>query len=420
MGMRCSLDTKLFHTCRSALMAILACVLLSVVISSAHAQTAPAASEEFAEWQAAFFQKISANAQIDPSWETLKSRMHLDPDIVASMSSQEQFEQPQRDYLLQQVSPARVERAIELLALHSDLLDDIEKAFRVDRRAIIVIWAMETRFGEHTPKYQVWSALSSMAYLNKRRRTFFEGELETLLLAWQQGKLLSETSTFDGGMGQPQFMPSALVNHAIDWDRDGHADIWNSVPDTLASIANYLRSRDWRYGEPAFEGAFSPPSGSEDTIGRPMKLSLLRMLGFKLSTHDQQVSTGTVRRLEPKAQEMMVTFKNFDVFRAYNGASRYAIAASVFYQTLGGATFSLENWPGPPGEIRAADIATLQMHLKRLGYLEGPNDGLYGIATWRSMNAFLQNAGHPVASYPTASILALANAAVLIQSPDAP
>ena len=43
-----------------------------------------------------------------------------------------------------------------------------------------------------------------------------------------------------GAMGQNQFMPSTYLGYAVDFDGDGHRDIWRSLPDVFASMANYL------------------------------------------------------------------------------------------------------------------------------------------------------------------------------------
>jgi membrane-bound lytic murein transglycosylase B len=51
-------------------------------------------------------------------------------------------------------------------------------------------------------------------------------------------------------MGQAQFLPSSYLAYAVDFDGDGYADIWRSVPDALASIANYLQKFGWRPGLP--------------------------------------------------------------------------------------------------------------------------------------------------------------------------
>jgi len=52
-----------------------------------------------------------------------------------------------------------------------------------------------------------------------------------------------------GAMGQPQFMPSSYLNYGVDYDRDGSIDLWRSLPDVFASIANFLAESGWRKNE---------------------------------------------------------------------------------------------------------------------------------------------------------------------------
>ena len=50
-------------------------------------------------------------------------------------------------------------------------------------------------------------------------------------------------------MGLTQFMPSEFFKHAHDLDGDGKMDIWNSVPDALASAASQLKGKGWVAGQ---------------------------------------------------------------------------------------------------------------------------------------------------------------------------
>ena len=55
----------------------------------------------------------------------------------------------------------------------------------------------------------------------------------------EAGKL---TGSWDGGLGQCQFMPSNFHAYAVDKDGDGRADIWDSLPDVFASMGNFIRT----------------------------------------------------------------------------------------------------------------------------------------------------------------------------------
>ena len=57
------------------------------------------------------------------------------------------------------------------------------------------------------------------------------------------------TGSWAGAMGQTQFMPSSYLKYAVDFDGDERRDIWKSTPDTLASMANYLKGFGWKRDE---------------------------------------------------------------------------------------------------------------------------------------------------------------------------
>jgi membrane-bound lytic murein transglycosylase B len=56
------------------------------------------------------------------------------------------------------------------------------------------------------------------------------------------------TGSWAGAMGHTQFIPTTYEAYAVDFDGDGRRDIWNSIPDALASTANYLRKAGWVSG----------------------------------------------------------------------------------------------------------------------------------------------------------------------------
>jgi membrane-bound lytic murein transglycosylase B len=52
-----------------------------------------------------------------------------------------------------------------------------------------------------------------------------------------------------GEIGPMQFLPSSYFQYAVDFDGDGRRNLMSSVPDMLASTANYLRAKGWRRGQ---------------------------------------------------------------------------------------------------------------------------------------------------------------------------
>jgi membrane-bound lytic murein transglycosylase B len=153
-------------------------------------------------------------------------------------------------YLSTRLTRPVITRGRELMKQHRALLGRIEQQFDVQRRFVVAIWGMETRYGRITGREPIFRALATLAW-EPRRADYFREELFNALTMVQRGHIdaPSMVGSWAGAMGHPQFMPSSYLKHAVDFDNDGRTDIWKSVPDALASIASYLKSYDWRDDE---------------------------------------------------------------------------------------------------------------------------------------------------------------------------
>jgi membrane-bound lytic murein transglycosylase B len=149
-------------------------------------------------------------------------------------------------YYRGRVNARFVQQGRELSRRHSVLLSRIESSYDVQRRFVLAIWGIETRYGRVTGSTPVFQALATLAW-EPRRSTFFRGELFDALTMVSRGHIdaASMTGSWAGAMGHPQFMPSSYLKYAKDFDGDGRTDIWRSTPDALASIANYLGQWGW-------------------------------------------------------------------------------------------------------------------------------------------------------------------------------
>jgi membrane-bound lytic murein transglycosylase B len=151
--------------------------------------------------------------------------------------------QEYRDRLL---SKDRIDQGRRLMREHRALLEQIAAKYGVQPRFIVALWGIETNYGAITGGYPVIAALATLAY-DGRRADFFRRELLNALRIVDDGNVEVDAmfGSWAGAMGQSQFMPSSYVNNAIDYDGDGRRDIWNSLPDVFASIANYLARAGW-------------------------------------------------------------------------------------------------------------------------------------------------------------------------------
>ncbi len=148
------------------------------------------------------------------------------------------------------VSAARVQKGREMYAKHRILLEQVAKTYGVPAPYILALWGIETNYGSFSGGENVPRALASLAY-EGRREALFTREFITSLKIIQEGNISFDQmkGSWAGAMGQCQFMPSSYLHFAVDYDGDGHKNIWTSLPDVFASIANYLNQSGWQQHE---------------------------------------------------------------------------------------------------------------------------------------------------------------------------
>ena len=177
-----------------------------------------------------------------------------DLDILAGASSQPEFIKPIWDYLDAAVSETRINTGRSKLAEWSEVLDAIERTYGVDRHIVLAIWGIESSYGavleDSAIVKPVIRSLATLACGDPNRAGFWRDQLLAALQIVDRGEITPDrmTGSWAGAMGHTQFMPTTYLSHAVDFDGDSRRDMWGSVPDALASTANYLRASGWRSG----------------------------------------------------------------------------------------------------------------------------------------------------------------------------
>jgi lytic murein transglycosylase len=166
------------------------------------------------------------------------------------------FRKSFEDYVKTRVTAGRLKRGGQMLKRHAGLFARIETQFGVPAPILTAIWGLETDFGGDTGKLPTVRVLATMAH-DCRRTELFQRELMASLVIIERGFLRLEEmrGAYAGELGQTQFLPSSYVKFAIDYDGDGRPNLIKSVPDVLASTANYLRGYGWKRGGPWQEGS---------------------------------------------------------------------------------------------------------------------------------------------------------------------
>ncbi len=145
------------------------------------------------------------------------------------------------------LTKTQIETGKRMLNQHREVLDRIEKDIGVNREIIIAIWGIETRYGANQGSFNVLQTLNTLFDAYPRRSKFFRKEMVHFLLLCRENGIdpKSVNGSYAGAFGQTQFIPSSFRAYAVSFDGDKKRDVWNSVPDILASIAHYLKKHHW-------------------------------------------------------------------------------------------------------------------------------------------------------------------------------
>lgn len=193
----------------------------------------------------------------------------LDRDNISSGGSVSGFP-PLAPYLRDHNTSARIEGGRRVYARLRPLAADVEARYGVPEAIVLAIWGHETSYGAVKGNFDLARSLATLAW-EGRRRDLFERELIDLLKIADTGVPRSTlVGSWAGAFGNPQFLPSVYLRHAVDGDGDGDRDIWNSEVDTLHSIASYFRDAGWRRGEPWAVRAFTPNTVDRALLETPM------------------------------------------------------------------------------------------------------------------------------------------------------
>jgi lytic murein transglycosylase len=315
------------------------------------------------------------------------------------MSFQPEFRLSIWDYLAGLVDEQRIADGRSKLQQWEATLAQAEQQFGVDRYTIVAVWGVESDYGRVMGTRPLLRSLATVACFGSRQR-FFRGELLDTLKIVQSGDLTPEmlNGSWAGAFGQTQFMPSTYLRLAVDFDGDGRRDIVASVPDALASTANYLRRAGWVSGAPwgyevKLPAGYSGPSGrrQKQSLGQWSALGLRRIDGSALN------GTGPAALLLPAgtAGPAFLAFKNYDAIYSYNAAESYALAIAYLSDRLRGAGPFATPWPTDDRGLSRAERREVQERLIDQGFDIGHADGMIGPKTREAIRGYQAANGLP-------------------------
>lgn len=244
------------------------------------------------------------------------------------------------DYRKIFIEKKRLTKGVEFWREHREIIDEISAYYQIPAEMVIAIIGVETRYGNITGSYKVLDALATLGFDYPPRAKFFRGQLEQFLLLAEEQKLdpLALKGSYAGAMGYGQFIPGSYRAYAVDYDKDGVADIWANPVDAIASVANYFKMHKW---QPGGLIAFQLPEQkvSDDLISKGLKpdvsVKSLRKAGIILpAALDDSVQVSLMKHETDKGVEYWLGFHNFYVITRYNHSSMYALAAFQLSELL--------------------------------------------------------------------------------------
>jgi lytic murein transglycosylase len=310
-----------------------------------------------------------------------------DLKILELMQSQPEFKTEIWDYLSALVDDQRVEDGNAAVRQWGRALASAEARFGVDRHVIAGVWGVESDFGKNFGDRPLVQSLSTLSCYAPRRREYFTGELMATLKIVQDGDIDpgSLRGSWAGAFGHTQFMPSTFQRLAVDGDGDGRRDVVNSVPDAVASTANFLKKAGWNNGIPWGYEVRLPSGFTAGLAGRKNKRPLSSWAAMGVTHVDGRPLSGNYPAgiLIPAGINgpAFVVTRNFDAVYSYNAAESYGLAIALLGDRLKGRPGIRTAWPTDDPPLSRAQRRELQQLLTARGFDVGEPDGKIGAKT---------------------------------------
>ena len=395
-----------------------AIVLVAIIIPSNPASAADAAFTQFIAslWPDAQAAGVSRTT-FDNETRGLEPDYKL-PDLIlpgrpaTGAPSQAEFVQVPSDYIKEAAIGKLAEEGQRLMQKYGTALNGIEQRFGVPGTIVLAIWGRETDYGRYPLPYDAVRALATQAYVGRRKDTY-RNEFVLGLKILGEGVVTRKEfrSSWGGAVGLTQFLPSEYYKHGVDFDGDGHVDLWHSVPDALASAASQLVDKGW---QPGLRWAYEvqPPANTDCTQGVPevtkpisqwLREGFVPVRGQKLGAAEQ-AQPASLLQPEGIAGPAFLTTKNYFVIKEYNFSDLYVLYVGHLSDRMTSPLPFATPWSASK-QLRSADVETMQRQLTRLGLYKDKLDGKAGMLTRAALGAYQKSAGLKVDCWPSEAVL---------------
>jgi lytic murein transglycosylase len=396
-----------FRTLAFILLALIAAGVPTAALSQPNCRN----TGSFETWLAEFKREAAAQKIAASTIAAASPFLTFEQRIINIDRGQRFFAQNFLDFSKKLIPAYRLQRGGQLIKKHQDLFQRIEKDFGVAAPVIVAFWGLESDFGGSAGKEQVLRALATLAY-DCRRPELFRPRLMDALRMIERGDLRPEEmiGSWAGELGQTQMMTSEYYRSAVDYDGDGRRNLIRSMPDVLASTANYLQHLGWKRGQPWIQEGRVPQTLPWDqadlSIQHPRaqwaKWGVTRADGKPLESDALPASLVLpMGRFGPA----FLAYDNFKVYTEWNNSLIYSLTAAYYASRLAGAP------PYNPGlgdkipGLTQDEVRELQTILAKRGFDVGRIDGILGLKSREAVRSMQIKLKLPADSWPTVELL---------------
>ena len=335
------------------------------------------------------------------------------PARAGKQPSQAEFVRTPEQYLNAKYLGELAGQGRKLYETHKATLAAIEKTYPADPFIVLAVWGRETAFGtSNDATHNALQVLATLSYAGNRKELFQKNFIHAIRMV-QDGAIAARDmkSSWAGAMGLVQFMPGDYYQFAVDFDGDGRKDIWHSVPDALASLANNLAHIGWDRTQPwGFE--VRVPETVDCSLGyldirKPVsEWAAMGITPLKGGAFPRQTASWQASLLQPAGVygPAFLTFQNFQAIREYNRSDLYALFVGDLADRIRGGGGFERRWD-PTVQIPTADVEYMQTRLTALGLYSDTVDGKAGGRTRSAAGAYQKRVGLPQTCWPTQALI---------------
>jgi len=388
----------------------LAAALLAAVLAGQAEAASCQNTGSYERWLDAFKKDAAAQGISTRVIEAAAPSMTFDPAIVRRDHGQSVFNQTFLQFSDRMVGGGRIPNGQAKIKQHAALFAKIEAQYGVPAPVLVAFWGLESDFGANFGKYNILSANATLAY-DCRRPAFFRTQLLDTLRIIERGDQRVEDMIGDwaGEFGGMQFTASDYLKNAVDFDGDGRRDLIKSIPDTLASAANFLSSLGWQRGQPWLQEVRVPQNLAWDQADLTIKHPRSQWVAWGVKAAHGSLPSDNLpaSMILPMGRHgpAFLAYPNFQAFLGWNAAYVYSTTVAYFATRLAGAPVVNHDGATLVQPLSTPQVMDLQHLLIKHGYEIGEVDGKVGSGTRAAVKKAQMKVGLPADSYPTAELI---------------